>query len=166
VSPQTPPTAPFALVQDGGRFLLFEAPLATIEAREAAGVRAALEEADAALASGRFVAGFLAYEAAAAFGFATRPPDPDGPPLVWLGVFEAPREAEPPRADPGAPAPGARWEPALDEAGHARALGRIHERIASGDVPRLSCRVERAGSRSAGRSSSAEAVSCSTPATV
>ena len=134
MSPQPPPTAPFALVQDGGRFLLFEAPLATIEARDAAGVRAALEEADAALASGRFVAGFLAYEAAAAFGFATRPPDPDGPPLVWLGVFEAPREAEPPRADPGAPAPVARWEPALDEAGHAGALARIHESIARGDT--------------------------------
>ena len=134
MSPQPPPTAPFALVQDGGRFLLFEAPLATIEARDAAGVRAALEEADAALASGRFLAGFLAYEAAAAFGFATRPPDPDGPPLVWLGVFDAPREAEPPRADPGAPAPAARWEPALDEAGHAAALARIHERIARGDT--------------------------------
>jgi len=134
VSPQPPPTAPFALVQDGGRFLLFEAPLATLEARDAAGVRAALEAADAALASGHFVAGFLAYEAAAAFGFTTRPPDPDGPPLVWLGVFEAPREAEPPRADPGAPAPGARWEPALDEAGHAKALARIHERIARGDT--------------------------------
>ena len=134
MSPQPPPTAPFALVQDGGRFLLFEAPLATLEARDAAGVRAALEQADAALASGRFVAGFLAYEAAAAFGFATRPPDPDGPPLVWLGVFEAPREVEPPRADPGAPAPAARWEPALDEAGHARALARIHERIARGDT--------------------------------
>ena len=134
MSPQPPPTAPFALVQDGGRFLLFEAPLAVLEARDAAGVRAALQEADAALAAGRFVAGFLAYEAAAAFGFTTRPPDPDGPPLVWLGVFDAPREAEPPRAEPGAPAPAARWEPALDEGGHARAIARIHERIARGDT--------------------------------
>jgi para-aminobenzoate synthetase / 4-amino-4-deoxychorismate lyase len=134
VSPQTPPTAPFALVQDDGRFLLFEAPVATIEAREASGVSPALEEADAALASGRFVAGFLAYEAAAAFGFTTRPPEPGGPPLVWLGVFEAPRQVEPPRADLGASAPAVRWEPALDEAGHARALGRIHERIARGDT--------------------------------
>jgi para-aminobenzoate synthetase / 4-amino-4-deoxychorismate lyase len=134
VSPPPPPTAPFALVQDGGRFLLFEAPLATLEARDAAGVRAVLEEADAALASGRFLAGFLAYEAAAAFGFTTRPPAPEGPPLVWLGVFDAPREAEPPRADPGAPAPAARWEPALDEAGHAAAIARIHERIARGDT--------------------------------
>ena len=136
--PREPPApaddAPFALVQDGGRFLLFEAPLAELVARDAAGVRAALGEADAALAAGRFVAGFLAYEAAAAFGFATRPPDPDGPPLVWLGVFEAPREAEPPRAEPGGPVPPARWEPALDAAGHAGALARIHERLAAGDT--------------------------------
>jgi para-aminobenzoate synthetase/4-amino-4-deoxychorismate lyase len=134
VSPQAPPTAPFALVQDGGRFLLFEAPLAELVARDAADVRAVLAEADTALAAGRFVAGYLAYEAAAAFGFATRSPDPDGPPLVWLGVFEAPREAEPPRAEPGGPVPAARWEPALDAAGHADALVRIHERLASGDT--------------------------------
>ena len=105
-----------------------------LEAREAAAVRPVLEQADAALAAGRWVAGFLAYEAAAAFGLATRTPDPDGPPLAWLGVFEAPVEAEPPRADPGEPAPAVRWEPLLDAAGHAKALARIHERIAAGDT--------------------------------
>ena len=134
MSPQTPPTTPFALVQDDGLFLLFEAPLAVIEAREAGAVAAALEQADAALASGRFVAGFLAYEAAAAFGLATRAPDPDGPPIVWLGVFEAPREVEQPRADPGGPLPDARWQPALDASGHATSLARIQERIAAGDT--------------------------------
>ncbi len=134
VSPHTPPPPPFALVQDGRRFLLFEAPLAELVARDAAGVRAALAEADAALAAGRFVAGFLAYEAAAAFGFATRAPDPDGPPLAWLGVFEAPREVDPPRVEPDAPMPPSGWEPALDAVGHAAALARIHEHIAGGDT--------------------------------
>jgi para-aminobenzoate synthetase/4-amino-4-deoxychorismate lyase len=129
-----PPPPPFALVQDDGRFLLFEAPLAELVARDAAGVRAVLAEADAALSAGRFVAGFVAYEAAAAFGFATLPPDPDGPPLVWLGVFDAPREAEPPRAEPGGPVPPARWEPSLDAAGHEAAVARIHERLAAGDT--------------------------------
>jgi para-aminobenzoate synthetase/4-amino-4-deoxychorismate lyase len=113
---------------------MFEAPLAELVAKDASGVRAVLEAADAALAAGRFVAGFLAYEAAAAFGLATRPPDPDGPPLAWLGVFEAPREAEPPRAEPGVPVPPARWDPALDAAGHEGALARIHEHIARGDT--------------------------------
>jgi para-aminobenzoate synthetase/4-amino-4-deoxychorismate lyase len=121
-------------VQDGARFLLFEAPLAAIEARDARGVLEALEQADAALATGRFVAGFLAYEAAAAFGLSTRAPEAGGPPLAWLGVFEAPREVEPPRAEVGGSLPDVRWEPALDAAGHAEALAAIHERIAAGDT--------------------------------
>jgi para-aminobenzoate synthetase/4-amino-4-deoxychorismate lyase len=121
-------------VQDGARFLLFEAPLAALEARDEGGVRDTLEQADAALASGRFVAGFLAYEAAAGLGLATRAPDADGPPLAWLGVFEAPREVAPPRAEPGDPVPAVRWEPGLDALGHAAALAGIHERIAAGDT--------------------------------
>jgi para-aminobenzoate synthetase/4-amino-4-deoxychorismate lyase len=121
------------LVQDGDRFLWFEAPLAVLEAREPGGVLSALQEADSALAAGRFVAGFVAYEAAAAFGLATRPPDPDGPPLLWLGVFGAPREGEPPRSEPGPP-PAVHWQPALDAPAHAERIVLIHERIAAGDT--------------------------------
>src|SRR6185503_10901196 len=87
------PEAPCAVVQEGERFLAFTAPLASLEARDPGSVLSMLREADAALADGRFVAGFVAYEAAAAFGLATLPADPDGPPLVWLGVFDAPSEA-------------------------------------------------------------------------
>ena len=121
------------VVQDGDRWLAFEAPLAVLEARDAGSVLSMLREADSALASGRFVAGFLAYEAAAAFGLATRPPDPDGPPLAWLGVFETPREVECPRPLEGPP-PGAIFEPALDAAGHAARLAHVQERIAAGDT--------------------------------
>ena len=60
------------IVQDGERWLAFEAPLAVLEARDAGSVLSLLREADSALAAGRFVAGYLAYEAAAAFGLATR----------------------------------------------------------------------------------------------
>ena len=76
-------------MQDGARWLAFEAPLAVLEARDASSVRSLLREADSALAAGRFVAGYLAYEAAGAFGLATQAPDADGPPLAGLGVFEA-----------------------------------------------------------------------------
>jgi para-aminobenzoate synthetase/4-amino-4-deoxychorismate lyase len=120
------------IVQDGARWLAFEAPLAVLEARDPGGVLSALREADSALAAGRFVAGFVAYEAAAAFGLATRPPDPDGPPLVWLGVFEAAREAEGPR--PSAGPAGASFEPALDAQSYAARLARVKERIAAGDT--------------------------------
>jgi len=121
-------------VQDGDRFLRFEAPLRVLEARDATQVRAALEAADEELAAGRFVAGFLAYEAAAAFGYATRLPAPDGPPVAWLGVFAAPAEAPPPRAAVGKGVPPATWRSSLDVEGYADAFARIQARIAAGDT--------------------------------
>ena len=120
-------------MQEGERFLAFTAPLATLEARDPGSVLTMLREADSALADGRFVAGFVAYEAAAAFGLATLPPDPEGPPLVWLGVFDAPRETPWPRAPDAAP-PEVTWRPALDATSHAARLARLHERIAAGDT--------------------------------
>lgn len=121
-------------MQDGDRFLRFEAPLRVLEARDATQVRAALEAADEELAAGRFVAGFLAYEAAAAFGYATRLPAPDGPPVAWLGVFAAPAEAPPPRAAVGKGVPPATWRSSLDVEGYADAFARIQARIAAGDT--------------------------------
>ena len=127
------PSAPCAVVQDGDRWLAFETPIALLEAREPGGVLSMLREADSALAAGRFVAGYVAYEASAAFGLATRSPASDGPPLVWLGVFEAPREIEPPRAEAGPP-PGVSFEPALAEAEYAARLAYVQRRIAAGDT--------------------------------
>jgi para-aminobenzoate synthetase/4-amino-4-deoxychorismate lyase len=134
VAAWAPPAAPCAVVQDGERWLAFEAPIAVLEAREAGGVLSMLREADSALAAGHHVAGYLAYEAAAAFGLATLPRDLDGPPLVWLGVFAAPREVEPP-GPPAGPAPGpGSFEPALDARGYAVRFERVKERIAAGDT--------------------------------
>jgi para-aminobenzoate synthetase/4-amino-4-deoxychorismate lyase len=127
------PEAPSVVVQEGERFLAFTSPLATLEARDPGSVLSLLREADAALAEGRFVAGFVAYEAASAFGLATRPPHPDGPPLAWLGVFDAPRETAWPPA-PAGPPPEVTWRPALDATSHAARLARLHERIAAGDT--------------------------------
>ena len=126
------PAPPSAVLQDGERFLAFEAPHAVLEARDAGAVLSALREADQALADGCHVAGFLAYEAAAAFGLPTLPPEADGPPLAWLGVFDAPREISCPPAASGPP-PDVSWRPALDAAEHAARLARIHARIAAGD---------------------------------
>jgi para-aminobenzoate synthetase/4-amino-4-deoxychorismate lyase len=121
------------VVQDGDRWLAFEKPVAVLEAREPGGVLSMLREADSALAASRFVAGYLAYEAAAAFGLATRRPDPDGPPLLWLGVFEARREVEGPRAEAGPP-PAVSFEPVLDAAGYAARIASVQERIVAGDT--------------------------------
>ena len=59
---------------------------------------------------------------------------PDGPPARLARRFRGAPRGRGPAGRVGAPAPAARWEPALDEAGHARALGRIHEHIARGDT--------------------------------
>ena len=140
--------APLLLLQDGARFLRFASPTRVLEARSSAEVRPALAQAEDALRSGRWVAGFLAYEAAGAWGLATRPPDPEGPPVLWLGIFD-----EPTGVDGGAlgaelgsgrraaslvavaPSPmRSPWRPDLDEAAHAAAVERLHDRIAAGDT--------------------------------
>jgi para-aminobenzoate synthetase/4-amino-4-deoxychorismate lyase len=129
---------PLVLVQDEGGFLAFQRPAEVLEARVAGSVVLALERADEAIARGRFVAGYLAYEAAAAFGLPTRQPDPDGPPLLWLGVFDAPARAclRAPRPGP-APGPAAAWAPALDAGRYETALLRLQARIAAGDTYRV-----------------------------
>jgi para-aminobenzoate synthetase/4-amino-4-deoxychorismate lyase len=112
--------------------LAFFRPERVLEARRADEVRPALAAADAALARGRFVAGYLAYEAAAAFGLRVRPPGPDGPPLLWLGVFAAPAEVEaPPHPEAAEPAV---FEPRLTPAAYAAAVAAIQERIGRGDT--------------------------------
>ena len=93
-----------------------------------------LAEADRALRAGLHVAGYVAYEAASSFGLRVHPAEPDGPPLAWLGVFDSPETVEAPAVATGSGLPGTRWQPLLNEAGHAYALERIQERIARGDT--------------------------------
>ena len=131
------PSAPWALLQDGPRFLRFQRPEDVVEARSVEGIPAALERLDAALARGRWVAGFLGYEAAGAFGFTTRPPDPDGPPLLWLGVFEAPAVLSPAvlgTRENDVPPSLETWRPGLAAPDHAVVLDHLHDRIAAGDT--------------------------------
>ena len=105
-----------------------------LEARRPEDVIAALAEADRALRAGLHVAGYLAYEAAASFGLRVHPAEPDGPPLVWLGVFDSPETIEAPAVHPASPGPAVPWRALLDEEGHARALQQIQERITRGDT--------------------------------
>lgn len=126
--------APWVLAQDGPQLLRFEGPRDLIEARAAGGVADALRRSDAALASGHWVAGFLAYEAAAAFGLETRPPDPDGPPLLWLGVFPEPTLVPTSVLRAESPAALDRWSPGLAPGDHAATLSRLHEHIGAGDT--------------------------------
>jgi para-aminobenzoate synthetase/4-amino-4-deoxychorismate lyase len=150
-------------------------PIDELVAFSTADVVPLLARAEAEAAAGRWVAGFVAYEAAPALdrALAVRPPDSASPfselPLAWFGVFAA-REAIPslPPADPPLdrrPQPGAferggshrsplGWRPSVTRERYVEAIERIRGLIASGRVYqvnhtlRLRDRID-AGSRTA-----------------
>lgn len=77
---------------DGGASLFFRDPVDIISAAEPADVPGALRRIEEALAAGRYVAGFLAYE----LGYVLEPklahllPKKRKVPLVWFGVYAEP----------------------------------------------------------------------------
>src|SRR5712691_8831439 len=73
-----------------GPWLSFQNPSAVIAAWEPGDVRRCLDEAERACREGFYAAGFVTYEAAAAFGLPVHAPVPGGLPLACFGIF--PRE--------------------------------------------------------------------------
>ncbi|MGA4669652.1 chorismate-binding protein [Propionibacteriaceae bacterium Y1923] len=94
-----------------------------------------LARAEAEVAAGRWVAGWVSYEAAPAFDDSFTVRDVAGTPfedlpLAFFAVFERRERAEPPSGDV---VPG-RWRPTIDAARHARDVADIRERIARGET--------------------------------
>jgi para-aminobenzoate synthetase/4-amino-4-deoxychorismate lyase len=132
-----------------------------LEATTLADVRGVLADVEAATRRGWTAAGFVAYDAAAAFdpAFAVPcgPPAPVGTdlPLAWFGLFArsrpapplpttapagapqrpgpGPSDATPWPPDPGGPG-GTTWIPEMGAGDHGRAVGAIREAIAAGDT--------------------------------
>ena len=110
--------------------LAFGPPRQVIEAHTLADVVPAIRAAEGAARAGRWVVGFVAYEAAPAFDPALRVRPGSGP-LAWFGVHDGP---------PGPPLPGptdariADFAPELGAAAHAAAVGAIREAVAAGAV--------------------------------
>lgn len=104
-------------------------------------VRPALEQATELSRSGRWVAGYVSYDAApgldpglAVPGGPARPPE--APPLVWFAAFSDRRTVE-----PFAPAGGAsegfsltQWRPEVTRDEYLAAVAQIKDRIAAGDT--------------------------------
>jgi para-aminobenzoate synthetase/4-amino-4-deoxychorismate lyase len=108
-------------------------------------VDAALREVETAVNTRNLhAAGFLTYEAGAAYGLATHP-RPDGElPLLWFGLFEEVVEIDEigdlrleigggkqsPISNPQSP----KWQPTLNETQYGRAITTIKEQIAAGNT--------------------------------
>ncbi|MFO7768077.1 MAG: aminodeoxychorismate synthase, component I, partial [bacterium] len=70
-------------------WLHLDHPRETVTAEDPERIPAALERVDQAVTGGGlFAAGYIAYEAGAAFGLAAHDPDPDGPPILWFGLYD------------------------------------------------------------------------------
>jgi para-aminobenzoate synthetase/4-amino-4-deoxychorismate lyase len=115
--------------------MAFRHPDEILTAWQVVDVKACLGEADAAARKGAYAVGFVAYEAARAFGLPTREQVP-GLPLVYLAIFRTPPiEATAPTADPSATPPT--WAPTIDRDAYESAIQRIKNYIADGDTYQL-----------------------------
>ena len=116
-----------------GPWRRFTDPIRIITARHAGDVRRALVEADAELRRGRYAAGFVTYEAAAAFGLPVREPDPDLP-LVCFGIFDEGTIEALRRLPAAGPPSFGSWTPSVDHATYLQAIAAIKDRIEAGDT--------------------------------
>ncbi|MBC7150897.1 MAG: aminodeoxychorismate synthase component I [Rhizobium sp.] len=132
--------APYALFRDDkrGESLLFADPRDIVVARTASEVLPAFERLEAARRSGKWLAGYVSYEAGYVFEEKLRPLVEDGreTPLIAMGIFDAPAPAGHPLAEPvetdDAPfitEPHAGW----DFAAYRQRFERLHDHLRRGD---------------------------------
>jgi para-aminobenzoate synthetase/4-amino-4-deoxychorismate lyase len=112
--------------------LRFSSPIRLIVAHEIADVLYAMEQGESALAGGKYIAGFVSYEAAAAFDSALTTKPSSDLPLVWFGVFDAPAAA--PRLTNDVAPPDATWTSAITRADHHRGVDAVRAAIADGET--------------------------------
>jgi para-aminobenzoate synthetase/4-amino-4-deoxychorismate lyase len=121
-------------ISEGTKWLHFDSPVRVLEARDPASVVALLRQLDDLTRTrGYHAAGFLTYEAGAAFGFAVRP-DAGTLPLAWFALFEGAnvREVAPPV--PAGPFEIGELHPSLRWPAFQAACDRISRYLADGDT--------------------------------
>ncbi len=123
------------VVQHNGRFLHFSTPIQEFVAWHPDEVMGVLRAVETAVnTQNRTAAGFIAYEAAAAFGLDVHPPM-EGLPLVWFGLFDAPvvKELDTDFTDyTDFSAPD--WTASVLAADYGQAIARIKDEIAAGNT--------------------------------
>lgn len=132
------PQPPFVLLDDarsGHPARLYADPRAIITAHAPGDVVPALARLRDAVKGGAHVAGYLAYEAGLALEPRLAPLAaslPGNAPLLWFGVFDAPRALPMPSAPEGN-GPRGPVQPVWDEQRHGDALDQVLALIRSGD---------------------------------
>ena len=122
--------------------LHFAAPREQLVAREPQDVRAVLARADALARAGAWVAGFVCYEAGAAFDPAFRFRQRPALPLAWFGVFDGPYDAvEPPHAAARCDS----WQPGVERDRYDADIDRILGHIRAGDVYQINHTIRLCG---------------------
>ena len=120
------------VLQDGRRSLLFEDPLQVVATNDAQEVDRALRYiASRVNEEGFYAAGFMTYEASAAYKLATHRPGNDSLPLLWFGLYERRRELEAMVMPYGEYQVG-KWQAALDWPAYKAAIQTIKSYIAEG----------------------------------
>ena len=120
------------VIQHNGRFLHFSNPVQEFVAWHPDEVMGVLREVETAVSTqNRTAAGFLTYEAAAAFGLDVHPPMA-GLPLVWFGLFDTPK-LDTDFTD-FTDFSALNWTTSVLAAGYAQAIARIKEEIAAGNT--------------------------------
>ncbi|MDB5703158.1 MAG: aminodeoxychorismate synthase, component [Sphingomonas bacterium] len=135
-------TTPFVLLDDAREEAaparLYRRPVRVVEAGTIAAIRPALDDLRAARDAGLHAAGFLSYEAGAAFEPVLGTMPGSGAPLLWFGLFEDYEEIAPRDVPALLPDPAGAWigapEPGIDQAGYNRQLARVLDLIAAGDI--------------------------------
>jgi len=135
-------TAPFVLLDDareeGAPARLYRRPVRVVEARSIAQVVPALDSLRAARDAGLHAAGFLSYDAGAAFEPVLGVPWTNDTPLLWFGLFDRYEEIAPGDVPAILPDPAGAWiappESGIDQATYDDQFARVLDLVAAGDV--------------------------------
>lgn len=136
------PNEPYCLFEDGKTARLFKNPREWVTAYGVSDIKPTLRQIQDATTKGMHAAGYLAYEAAAAFeDLPTKSPPPDQP-LLCFGLFDAPDRLSSAQLDDfwrqralEAPACStAQATPLWNEDTYAQALRQVHQHLSDGDI--------------------------------
>ncbi|MBN2317790.1 MAG: aminodeoxychorismate synthase component I [Acidobacteria bacterium] len=116
------------------QWLRFKNPFQVIEARKIEDVQSILQDIEAKVREqGRYAAGFISYEASAAFDPAIRTKTTADFPLLWFGLYPPPERIQLREPDFMAYSMGD-WVPSINKSRYFNAISKIKEHIQSGDT--------------------------------